>query len=373
MAVSFLSTPCQLPGQFVIQKSPELLSQLSRPLRHGTPSSHHARKRPQSPPQMSTDNDASRRDFLRLIGTAAASLTLPVGVAHSQNMPPPRPNEVIFDTKIGSYLPPRRVQALLEHINGSRFNRVVAVGETHTNPRCGKLELDVIRSLARLDDGRKLIVGFECFYRQHNPVLARFVNGNISMGKMLKDTNWDKTWGFDVKQWIDIFRFCRIHHIPMVGLNIPSGFVDLVAKEGLDGLPEELKEFLPDMDLSNKRHYERFRQAMDATLQGHGHNMPSDTLANWYSCTTLWDEFMAESVALQLADPNARVCCVAGTFHAERTGIPDRITRRTSEPTFSIVSRSVPFDTYNMPIIDHPEKSEIADWLWYIPRAIDMV
>ena len=198
------------------------------------------------------------------------------------------------------------------------------------------------------------------------------------MTKMLDLTQWSRTWGFDTKQWTGIFRFCRSNRIPMVGLNIPTDFVNLVAQRGLSGLPEGLKPYLPDMDLQNQSHYDRFQRVMNDMLESHtahGRPLNDESFRRLYQAQTLFDEYMAESASEVLSsDPNTRILTISGSFHVEaRNGIPERVTRRTSEPAYVVVSRSVAWDTLNMPKIDHPEGSATADLLWYIPREIDQV
>jgi hypothetical protein len=60
---------------------------------------------------------------------------------------------------------------------------------------------------------------------------------------------------------------------------------------------------------------------------------------------------------------------LAGTNHVQgHVGIPDRVTRRTKLPTFSVVPISIPWTPLGEPVIqDQPGASE-GEWLLYTPR-----
>lgn len=65
-----------------------------------------------------------------------------------------------------------------------------------------------------------------------------------------KETSWKSTWGYDLNFYAKIFRFAAANNIRLVGLNAPYELARLVGEEGLDNLPDKIKPFLPDIDLS---------------------------------------------------------------------------------------------------------------------------
>lgn len=138
-------------------------------------------------------------------------------------------------------------------------------------------------------------------------------------------------------------------------------------------LPERLYEVLPrDMDVhGNAAHRERFIQRMKALgVEAHGPIINDEAaLQRMYESQVLWDEYMSESAALWLErNPRGHLCIFAGNGHVEgRVGIPDRLTRRSGRPTFTVVPYTVPFQSDGWPDIPHPGNRDVGDWLWYLP------
>lgn len=248
----------------------------------------------------------------------------------------------------------------------------------HDNICTHAAQLAVIDEARSLPDGMPLTVGFEQFYRMHDVYLDQYVNGKLSLKGLLKKTHWDSTWGFDPKLYVPIFQYCRVHRLPMVGLNVPYAFVREVGHVGFDGLPEELKNYLPDnMDLQNKDHYRHFMRLMGAG-DTHGQLVAhSDAFDRYYQAQVLWEEWMSQSVAMSLRKrPGTRMVALIGTGHVEgRYGFPDRIEKRCDQRPYTIVPRPVPWRSDNglsMPDISEPEQN-VADLIWYTKRVIDTV
>lgn len=120
-------------------------------------------------------------------------------------------NERIFDTFHKSYVPARPELYLSnERLEG---RKIFTIGETHTNPICHKLELDIIRPLAMnsIKNGGKMAIGLECFHRQHQLALDRFIYIHHNLGRLKRDTDWDNSWGYDLNYYAKIFNFARLH------------------------------------------------------------------------------------------------------------------------------------------------------------------
>jgi len=158
-------------------------------------------------------------------------------------------NERIFDTARGSYLPPLPSKFLSNKRLDGRT--IVTIGEVHSNPCHHRLEFDIIRALSASSNNQKnkLSIGLECFYRQHQTVLDRFVFGHKDFGTLKRDTNWDQNWGYDINYYAKIFQFAAMNGIRLVGLNVPFQVAQLVGQVGLNQLPSELLRLLPDVDL----------------------------------------------------------------------------------------------------------------------------
>ena len=156
-----------------------------------------------------------------------------------------RSRAVLFDTRVGSYLPAapaRYIQAAL-HRDGDP--RVIFAGETHTHPLHHLMQYELVRGVNDLD-GKPLAIGLEMCYRQHQPALDAFVfgggaDGGGSFSELKKRVKWRKTWGYDINQYAKIFSYARQNGIRLVGLNVPYGMVQMVSNFGLRKLPDELR------------------------------------------------------------------------------------------------------------------------------------
>ena len=328
---------------------------------------------------------------------------------------------LLFDTRAGSFLPAdpeRHIEVALRRSatasGSSTTPRVIFVGEQHTHPQHHAMQLKVIKALRELDDA-PLAIGLEMFYRQHQPALDDFVFGDGDFGALRQRTQWRSTWGYDLNQYAKIFAFARRHGIRMVGLNAPYPLVSMVARTGLREVPTELKPFLPQMVLDVPGHFERFAEAIgmpSSEVPPRAAGLTeSDGLYRAYEAMTLWDEYMAESIATYITSPaplafaaatsvppataarqprgygklppprspqsNGRMVVLVGSSHVRgRVGIPDRVTRRTGVSTFSVVPLSVPWAAPSAetprgaPAIDRPLDASEADWVLYTQGEI---
>ena len=276
-------------------------------------------------------------------------------------------NERIFDTRKNSFLPAHPEDFLNKEL-GSR--NVIVVGEVHSNRCHHHAEFEVVRAVSQYQDSRKLSIGLECFYRQHQKALDEFIFSHRDMGKLKTAVNWLDTWGYDLKYYAKIFNFAAINRIRLVGLNVPYPVVQFVGANGFTNLPQSVKKLLPTLDLSNAMHKQQF---IDAITGGNpqdakDHFVNSAALENMYQAQTLWDEYMAESAANYIAkNPTAILLVIAGIGHVMgRTGIPDRIEKRTNKAPFVILPQEVGWSKVSgLPDITLPLGAQDCDWGWY--------
>jgi len=206
-------------------------------------------------------------------------------------------------------------------------SRVVYVGETHTDYGDHLLQLRFARAMYRQDP--HLAIGMEMFPRAVQPVLDRFITGEIDEKALLKEADWFTNWGFDYRLYRDIILFARKHRLPLVGLNLKKGLTSTVFKQGsIFALEEEERSQLPKArDLAMPGYRERLARV----FQAHDSSMVSGKkLAGFIQAQTLWDETMAESISDFLArHPDHRMLVVVGRGHAvKENGIPPRVARR---------------------------------------------
>jgi uncharacterized iron-regulated protein len=105
--------------------------------------------------------------------------------------------------------------------------------------------------------------------------------------------------GYDLSNYAKIFRYARVHRLPLVGLNVPRAVVNLVRTRGIAELPPALKNALPEMDLTNAAHYARFRKNMAGLESFHGPMSP-ESLARFYEAQTLVSVLYSARVCIRL-------------------------------------------------------------------------
>ncbi|HBA86696.1 MAG TPA: hypothetical protein DCZ75_01550 [Geobacter sp.] len=203
--------------------------------------------------------------------------------------------------------------------------RVVYVGETHDNPASHRLELDTLKALAERYPG-KVTLGMEMFTRSQQPVLDRWVAGELDEKAFLKASRWFDNWKMDFAYYRDLLIFARDRHIPLLALNAEKSLVQAVRSKPIEELSAEEKAQLPQMDLSDP-----YQRAMTEGIFG-GHSHGKMHVEGFLRAQTLWDETMAESIARYLATTEGkdrRLVVVAGGNHVNYGfGIPRRVFRR---------------------------------------------
>ncbi len=213
-------------------------------------------------------------------------------------------------------------------INNMLDDRVIYVGESHTNYEDHILQLRVIRALHEKDPN--MAIGMEMFTRSTQPVIDSYLARKMEEKEFLKKSHYYIQWKFDYRLYRDIINFARRNRIPIIALNTERNIVNSVFKGGgTSALNEEQIQQIPDeRDLDVPGYRERIESAFQMhPSPGSGQNRK---FSGFLQAQALWDETMAETVADYLkSHPEDRVVVLAGRGHTVKdTGIPPRVYRR---------------------------------------------
>ena len=204
--------------------------------------------------------------------------------------------------------------------------RVIYVGETHDNPASHQLELQTLQGVEERHPG-KAALGMEMFARSQQPVLDRWVAGELGEKEFLKESRWYDNWRMDFDHYRDLLVYARDHKIPVIALNAEKSLVQAVRSKPLEELTPEEKAQMPEMDMKDP--YQR--GMAEGIFSGHGSHGKL-AVEGFLRVQTLWDETMAESVARFLQSPQGKertMVVVAGGNHISYGfGIPRRVFRR---------------------------------------------
>jgi len=176
---------------------------------------------------------------------------------------------------------------------------VVLLGEQHDDMDHHRWQL---QTLAVLHAQRpNLVIGFEMFPRNAQPVLDRWVAGELTEGEFLQQAEWGKVWSMPAELYLPLFHFARMNRIPMVALNIDAGLTRRIADKGWDGVPEGEREGVgrpaAAMPAYEDFLFEIHRQHALMRARGKGAPPVRDaSFRNFVDSQLAWDRAMAEAL-----------------------------------------------------------------------------
>ncbi|MGF1622124.1 MAG: ChaN family lipoprotein [Rhodomicrobiaceae bacterium] len=235
-------------------------------------------------------------------------------------------------------LPEREPVAHTEILEDLARKRVVLLGETHDDAEHHRWQLHTLAALH--GRGKPLVIGLEMFPRAAQPVLDKWVRGELSREDFLASAGWTRIWGYPSGLYMPIFDFARMHRIPMKALNVERGLVARVGREGWDAVPEPerqgvstpapasqgyqrmlaevyaLKEAMPSgdpgKDAKTPDHQIEIDDAKLAEFQ------QKDDFRNFVAAQQVWDRAMAQALAEASKEQgDALVVAIVGSGHVE--------------------------------------------------------
>ena len=203
-------------------------------------------------------------------------------------------------------------------------NRIILVGERHSNKRHHRAQLSVIQALN--EAGIQVAIGLEMFRKDSQPALDRWISGDIDEKRFEKIyyDNWRYPWPV----YRMIFEYARDYQVPLIGLNVPREITRQVSREGFKSLSQEQKGKLAEVSCIVDQEYMNY---IRKAFGGHVHGQ----LNFIYFCEAqlLWDSAMAVYSLDYLKRHSERVVVIlTGTGHAQKGAVPRQIRARSSLP-----------------------------------------
>jgi uncharacterized iron-regulated protein len=217
---------------------------------------------------------------------------------------------------------------LADAISDLKKNRIILVGEHHTNQNHHFAQLNVIQSLN--EAGVQVAVGIEMFRNDSQQALDRWIAGNIGEAKFQEIfyDNWTYPWS----AYQMIFEYAKQEKIPMIGLNVSRDITRQVSRQGFNSLSEEQKGKLADVSCRVDKEYMDY---IKRAFGGHGHGELNFT----YFCEAqlVWDSAMAINTLEYLKkNPDTIVILLAGIGHVRKGAVPRQIRLR-SEVSYAVI------------------------------------
>jgi uncharacterized iron-regulated protein len=219
-------------------------------------------------------------------------------------------------------------------------NDVIYLGENHDSPAIHQQQLEIITQLQHslADREKKLAIALEMFQRPFQPILDSYLAGTITEDQLREQTEYDTRWGFDWELYVPILRFAKDRQIPLIALNTPAEITQKVAVSGINSLQGKDWHYIPalkDIKLDNREYRQRTNKIYQQHVnKGQGNSTDAD---NFFAAQVLWDETMAEAIALHYQNyPHTQIIVLVGKVHIMYDyAIPDRVDRRISNPNFT--------------------------------------
>lgn len=213
--------------------------------------------------------------------------------------------------------------AVLKALDGKA---VVLLGENHDRADDHRWQLEMLEALHRQQPD--MAIGFEMFPRRVQPVLDRWVAGELDEAQFLKQSEWDQVWGFDARHYLPLFRFAREHKLPMLALNVDRELVKQVSSAGWAAVPPSRREGVGQPASPT----DAYRRELRATFDQHpapasGGPDAETRFARFMEAQLLWDRAMAEGIArYRQANPATRVVGILGAGHVRHGhGVPHQL------------------------------------------------
>lgn len=183
---------------------------------------------------------------------------------------------------------------------------VVLLGESHDEDDHHRWQVHTLAALHVLRPN--MVIGFEMFPRRVQPVLDKWIAGELSAKQFFEQVEWQKVWNTPPELYLPIFQFARINRIPIFALNVNSTLTKAVREKGWTQVPESEREGIGQAAAPLDAYRDFLFQVYGAHAGMHGSNLAKDSkpsksdpaFRNFVDAQTTWDRAMAEGLTKPL-------------------------------------------------------------------------
>ncbi len=189
----------------------------------------------------------------------------------------------------------------------------VLLGENHDQADHHRWQLHTLGML--LAARGKLVIGLEMLPRRAQPALDRWVAGELTEAELLRETRWNKVWGYDADLYLPILHFARLHRLPLVALNVDRSLTREVGANGWAAIAEEQREGVSDPAPATPAYRALLRRWFEEHPKEAGRADPAG-FDRFVEAQLLWDRAFAEALFQASArQPGALVVGIIGSGH----------------------------------------------------------
>ena len=183
---------------------------------------------------------------------------------------------------------------------------IILFGESHNNPICHWLELEVAQSLKETN---QLTIGAEMFERDNQTTLTQYLTKEIDRKAL--DT-LVRLWNNYETDYEPVVEFAKTNYISVIATNIPRRYASMVYKSGFEVLTElsiEDKQWIAPLPISYDKDLPGYKNMLTMMGGSHGgENLPK--------AQAIKDATMAFSI-LENFDKNKLFLHLHGSYHSD--------------------------------------------------------
>ena len=264
------------------------------------------------------------------------------------------------DTATGETVGPDDLAARLDK------TRLVLLGESHTSVESHRVQLQVLRALARR--GRHIRIGLEMFPYTEQASLDVWNAGRWTETEFVDKARWYEHWGYHWGYYRDVLLFARGQAIPIFAINAPRELVAAVRKTGIAGLsPEQAERMPPRVDTESADHLALFKAQVGGGDALHG-GMTDEAWKGMQAAQATWDAAMAWNAVQALkgaTDANTIMVVLVGSGHvAYGLGIERQARAWFDGAVASVIAVPMADDTGPT----SPVRASYANFVWGVAR-----
>lgn len=169
---------------------------------------------------------------------------------------------------------------------------VVLLGERHDAMEHHRWQLHTLAGLYAHESD--MVIGLEMLPREAQPVLERWVAGELSEEEFLEQSDWQEAWGFDPELYWPILHFARLNRIPLKALNITPALRQRLTSEEIGHIPPEQRYGIPAPRPANDTYQTYLEEVFDQHAMGQDN---PDMLERFIRAQLSWDIAMAQGLA----------------------------------------------------------------------------
>ncbi|MBU2895441.1 ChaN family lipoprotein [Vibrio hepatarius] len=205
---------------------------------------------------------------------------------------------------------------------------VILVGELHSHTGIHHFQTDLFNILSA--QGRTTALSMEQFSRDSQPVIDKYLSGEIGEQTLIKDAD---AWPNYESDYRSIVELAKARQLDIIAANAPKNIVRCIGKQGISYLdklkPKQRATIATNVNTQPSPYKDKFMASMH-----HGVNEKAE---RYYAAQITWDETMAESITdyVQL-NPKSQILHIGGKFHIEQ-GLGMKASILARQPNLKVV------------------------------------